>query len=429
MASGNFYNDGRIGRLLTSARARKRRRRVIAALIAACAVLGFASKSPVLKRGLASAPLDKAKLAQALGRRFVSDAPVPMQDTVKVDGKELAVQYSLDTRLQQVVEQSIRHGKVPYAAFVALDARTGQVLAMASHGMRGENMNLRATYPAASIFKIVTAAAALEGGKITHDSMIPVRGGFHTLYRRNVLAAGGIDPSTTTRFARLISFEDALAKSVNSVFGKVGLFGVGPDGLRKVASRFQFGSRIPFELPLDESHAMIPNDEFGVAESASGYTRLNTLNPVHGALIAAAVANDGIMMEPSIVTRAAGKDGQVEYAFEPHPLATVTDKATANELSVMMHRTVVNGTSRRAFRGAERSMALNEVFIGGKTGTLSGWDPKGRYDWFVGFGEHGTSRVAVAALCVHGSRRGVKASQLARQALESYFRAELTASR
>src|SRR5207253_301706 len=153
--------------------------------------------------------------------------------------------------------------------------------------------------------------------RLQHDSLIPVRGSYHTLYRQNVLKGGGLDPQNSPHYARLIKFEDALAKSVNSVFGKVGIFGVGSEGLRKIANRFQFGVSIPFEMPVDISQASIPDDQFGIAESASGFTRHNTISPLHGALIAATIANEGVMMEPAIVSQVTTKAGKIVYSFEP----------------------------------------------------------------------------------------------------------------
>ena len=356
--------------------------------------------------------ISKADLAKAFGTRFVpGQAPL-------IESK-YNIEYSLDQRLQLAVEQSLKRGGIPYGAFVALDAKTGQVLAMASHGVKGENLALRATFPAASIFKIVTAAAAIETGVLSHNSMIPVRGSYHTLYKQNIFKGGGIAPQERSRFLRLISFEDALAKSVNSVFGKVGIFGTGAVGLRKAASSFMFGQSLPFELPVDASAAKIPDDEFGLAESASGFTRQTTLSPLHGAMIAASVINGGTVMEPTIISKLTAIDGSVEYISEPTPMATVINPQTADQLAKMMHKTITSGTSRRSFRRINR--VLNDVYIGGKTGSLDGWDPKGRYDWFVGFGERGDRRIAIAALCIHGDRRGVKSSMIARDALETYF--------
>ncbi|MEW6056709.1 MAG: penicillin-binding transpeptidase domain-containing protein [Bdellovibrionota bacterium] len=404
--------------------------RILILAIGISFTLGFVARSVGAWIWVATAKFDevlpgrmltKSEVAQLLGRRMISGAPLKSSETLTYKDSSLNVQYSIDPRLQQTIEEKLKKGKVPYAAFVAMDARTGQIVAMASHGRGQENLNLRASFPAASIFKIVTAAAALETGRLRPESLIPVRGGYHTLYKQNVLA-GGIEPSPRSRYTRLISFQDALAKSVNSVFGKVGIFGVGPENLKKISERFQFGRHIPFEMPVELSHAPIPDDDFGIAEAASGYTRKNTLSPLHGVLIAAAVANDGVMMEPSIVSRLTTLDGDVRYNFEPKTLDKVLDPRTAENLSIMMNKTIINGTSRHAFRGRTRNSVLSELFIGGKTGTLNGWDPVGRYDWFVGFAEHEGTRLAVAALCIHDAYRGVKASQIARSAFEAYFK-------
>lgn len=359
-----------------------------------------------------SREISKADLAKVLGTRFVPGQAPAIESKYNIE-------YTIDQRLQHAVEQSLKRGKIPYGAFVALDAKTGQVLAMASHGVKGDNLALRATFPAASIFKIVTAAAAIESGVLSHNSMIPVRGSYHTLYKQNLFKGGGISPQERSRYIRLISFEDALAKSVNSVFGKVGIFGTGADGLRKAAARFMFGQSLPFELPVDASAAKIPDDEYGLAESASGFTRQTTLSPLHGAMIAASVINGGTVMEPTIVSKLTAHDGSIEYISEPTPLGTVVASHTAEQLAKMMHKTITNGTSRRSFRRINRT--LDDVYIGGKTGSLDGWDPKGRYDWFVGFAERGDTKIAIAALCIHGDRRGVKSSLIARDALETYF--------
>lgn len=370
------------------------------------------ANSPTISKVLAT-NATKAEVAKRLGRRL------NLSNTTTIEN-DFAVQFTIDERLQQAAETSLRRGQIPYGAFVAIDPTTGQVLAMASHGMGEENLALRATFPAASIFKIVTAASAIETGVLQYNSMIPVRGSFHTLYKQNILKSGGLSPDGS-RYSRLISFDDALAKSVNSVFGKVGIFGVGGEGLRKTAARFQFGKALPFELPADASIATIPSDEFGIAESASGFTRQNTLSPLHGALIAAAVANDGVMMEPTVISKLTSNDGSLKYSSEPKILANALDPKTAAQVAKMMHKTITNGTSRRAFRTMQRNRAFSDVFVAGKTGSLDGWDPPGRYDWFVGYAERGGRKIAVAALSIHGELRGVKASSIARDLIETFF--------
>jgi cell division protein FtsI/penicillin-binding protein 2 len=330
------------------------------------------------------------------------------------------IHYSVESRLQKTMERLYSANNIKYSAFVAIEPSTGRVLSLVSRSQRRrDNLALQASFPAASVFKVITAAAALESGQFHNDSRIPVRGEFHTLLKRDVLAGGGLDSSTRPRFARLITLEDALAHSVNSVFGKLGIFGIGGDGLLRMARRFGFDTEIPFELPVESDHISVPEDPFGLAAIASGFSPEVTLSPLHAALIAATVANGGVMMEPSIVERVESEGGQTEYSFQPTPIGRVLEETDARELGLMMHRTVTDGTSRRHFTSSDD--ALSQVFIAGKTGTLYGPNPKGLYDWFVGFAEKNGQKIAVAVMTIHGSRYGLKASRVARVAFESWF--------
>ena len=146
--------------------------------------------------------LTKEDVSMILGKRPLPAGFLDSSEVIKLEDKDLLVQYSVDTELQKAVAGSLKNGQIMYGAFVALDPRTGQVLAMVSHGAP-ENLTLRASFPSASVFKIITAAAALEGKQLQYDSLIPVRGSYHTLYRQNVLHAGGIEPQTAVRNTRL----------------------------------------------------------------------------------------------------------------------------------------------------------------------------------------------------------------------------------
>lgn len=385
------------------------------------------SSISVLFKSFIKNRIDKIQVTQAISglNRAPASATTQPDETVNIEDVEYKIQYTLDPVLQKTIEDIYKRSGAQYGAFVAMDPTTGKILAIVSHGKSQENLALKATFPSASVFKIVTAAAAIETGKLTHQSLIPVTGSYHTLYRSNIFRSGGIDPSHTPRYARLISFADAMAKSVNSVFGKIGIFGVGHEGISKTASNFAFNKDIPFEWTTQTSRAQIPTDPFGVAESASGFTKNNTMSPLHGAMIASAVINDGVIMEPSVVESLVSAEGNVAYSFQPTAFVTATDKRTAHELKLMLSKTITNGTSRGSFRGFQRTSSLGDAFIGGKTGTLDGWDPPGRYDWFVGFAENHGKKIAVSALCIHGPWRGMKASKVARSAFEAFFKNQI----
>ena len=86
----------------------------------------------------------------------------------------------------------------------------------------------------------------------------------------------------------------------------------------------------------------------------------------------------------------------------------------------MMRETVRSGSARQSFRGFERN-DLKGISVGGKTGSLSGNNPEGIYDWFVGYAQRGEQKIAFAALCINKDYWYVKSSQIARKALENFF--------
>jgi peptidoglycan glycosyltransferase len=372
--------------------------------------------------GISRQPLTKDVLAQALGDsnaffKLPSEMDIPVSD----DGTEklrAVVQYAFDPKLQQEMESLFRSYSPDYGAFVAMDATTGRVLAMVSYSRdprMQDNLALRATFPAASIFKVVTAAAAIEERKLSPNSMIQFNGANHTLYRSNVLK------TTVTRWSRHVSLKTAFAQSVNTVFGRIGAFTVGPERLRHYADRFGFNRRIASDLPIQQGSAPISADSWDLAQTASGFTRENTMSPLQGALIAAAVANDGIMMEPYVVQSVHDQEGTPIYAAEPHVAGVAVDPGTAAGIRALMAETITRGTSRKSFRGFFKG-PFRDLDVGGKTGSLTGTDPQGKYDWFVGYAEGGNHRIAVSALTVHRKFWKVKSSYLARRAFEGYFR-------
>jgi cell division protein FtsI/penicillin-binding protein 2 len=99
----------------------------------------------------------------------------------------------------------------------------------------------------------------------------------------------------------------------------------------------------------------------------------------------------------------------------------VVEESTAHELKKLMQETVRTGTSRSSFRGFFKKR-LVPVEVGGKTGSLTGHDPHGKYDWFVGYADDGIHHLAVAALTVHQKTWRVKSAYLARRAMEVYLK-------
>jgi cell division protein FtsI/penicillin-binding protein 2 len=298
-----------------------------------------------------------------------------------------------------------------------MDAETGQILSIVSYSSKEhieDNLALRSDFPSASVVKVVTAAAAIEKKDFNSTTVVPFNGRAHTLYRRNVLQ------DKVTRWTSFPTLKDAFAKSINTVFGKIGN-SVGSQELAVYANRFGFNRKITADLPLRPGTAEIPDDTWGIAEAASGFTRENTMSPLQGALIAAAIANDGKMMEPYVVRSVYSEKGEVLYNAEPRVASLAIDSSTASILRELMAQTVTHGTSKKQFRGFFRKEFAN-LDVGGKTGSLTGMSPRGKYDWFVGYARNDERKVAVAALTIHDKLWRVKSSYLARRAFEQMFK-------
>lgn len=328
------------------------------------------------------------------------------------------LEYTLDPRLQQEIGQLLTHYGPDYGAFVALEPRSGRVLSMASYTRDPEglgNLALRATFPAASVFKIITAAAAIEEGKADAETVIPFNGKTTSLYKRQVLQ------HKDNKWTRRLPLRVAFGKSVNAVFGRLGAQHIGAEKLDEYAARFGFNRDFVSDVTLHTGQTDIRSDDvWSVVEAASGYTRANTLSPLHAAMVAAAVVNDGVMPQPYIVEAGYDPHGVLLYAASPETVSRPISRETARELRVLMRETVRTGSARRSFQGFFKG-DFADVDVGGKTGSLTGLDPKGKNDWFVGYAEAAGRRLAFAALTVNRDRWQVKSSYLARKMVERYF--------
>ncbi|MEW5733684.1 MAG: penicillin-binding transpeptidase domain-containing protein [Thermodesulfobacteriota bacterium] len=335
-------------------------------------------------------------------------------------GETFTLKSTLDRDLQSYLESKLdtRHSAV--VALAAVDPDTGNILALVGDGEAadGENPCLRADYPAASVFKMITAAAAVEAHDLTGDELIAYRGNDHTLYRYQV-------GRRESRRSRNTTLENAFARSINPVFGKIGIYLLGHDLLKQKAESFGFGKALGSELPVETSRAPVPDDDFGIAECASGYNRETRISPLHGALLAAAAVNGGLIFSPAVIDSVYAENGDLLYKHLPEVRSIACSPKAAERLGRLMTATVTEGTARKTFRRAERDPVLSELIMGGKTGTISNGEDKNRllYDWFVGYARRPEDgkKLAIACLVVHDKVLGTKAAKYARWAFTRYF--------
>lgn len=366
-------------------------------------------------------PWQRAKSLKALNSiqsKLVSELQAnsfPSEVHENGSGQNYKINYAIDPILQERAKQIVLSYKPDYAAVVAMDANTGALISLVNYTRSPQasktHLALRAGFPAASVFKVITAAAAIEKAKFGADSEVKFMGGDHTLYKRNVQGKpGGWERRTTLR--------EAFSRSINTVFGKVGLFHVGGPTLQEYAKRFMFNAQIPSDLPIEKSRLELADDEWSIVEAASGFTRNTTMSVLHGAMIAASIANDGKMPAPYLIESIDSEDDRI-YAASPVTVAQPLTQPSAQELRIMMADTVKSGTSRKAFKRLLRTRGLESVEMGGKTGSLTGTDPRGKYDWFVGY-SHGFGRkIAISVLTIHEELWRVKSAQVAAEFIGS----------
>ena len=271
------------------------------------------------------------------------------------------IHYTFDAALQAEMEAVLKAHRPDYGVFIALDPDTGRVLAMTSHRRDREannNLALANTYPSASVFKLVTAAAAIDLGKANAETVIPFNGKTTSLYRKNVLHHK--NNQWTQRLPLRVSF----AKSVNTVFGRLGLEEVGGSSLKQYAERLGFNRELSGDFYLPQSATKFDSmDEWSIAEAASGYTRNNTLSPVHGALLAAAIINGGRILQPILVDSLTDDNGIMLYVVDPTIMKPAIKLETTKQLEVMMRETVRSGSAQQNFKGFARgNFADVEVF-------------------------------------------------------------------
>lgn len=315
-------------------------------------------------------------------------------------------------------------------AVVALDPDSGAVKVMASYPQfdpndiprtlsrlnrdPGSPLLNRATqgrYAPGSTFKVVTAAAALDSGRYTPDSVVDGSSP-KEISGVPLSNAGGASfgPITLT---------SALTQSVNTVWAQVGE-SLGKRTMAKYMQRFGFYRRPPLDYPPGQRFAsgefgrdgelLSPtSDRIDVGRMAIGQDKLQ-VTPLQMAMVAAAVAGDGTLARPHLTDRVVDPDGRVREDFGRSVFSRVMKRDTAAALREMMSNVVREGTGTAA--------ALSGIQVAGKTGTAERGDGTNQV-WFIGLAPGDDPQVAIAVTVERtDGQGGTVAAPIAKQVLE-----------
>jgi peptidoglycan glycosyltransferase len=367
---------------------------------------GVASADPLfdLTRKFRSDPADPEKLKTTLVLQL-------QQAAVRVLGKNRGAVVMLDPRTGEILAlastptfdaSAIANPATSGAAFAALQA--DKALPLLPRATQGR-------YVPGSIFKIVTATAALGSGAIsTNTSYVQQPGA-----EKDGLVVNGFhvhDGHHTFTDGRALKFDEAVEVSCNIYFALTGLR-TGGAQLTQWADKLGFDAPIPFDLPTAASQVTGGGGSFGggfedeVELANASYGQGETLvTPLQMALVASAVANGGALMAPHLVLSATGKNGSTTVS--PSLWLQVMDPRIASEIGDAM-TLAVNGDEGRIFTAGARVAGLN---VAGKSGTAE-LDPGNTpHSWFIGFAPFDNPQVAIAVLVEHGGRE-TRASPLA----------------
>lgn len=329
-----------------------------------------------------------------------------------------AIFYAIDQELQQRVEKVMESYRLPYGAFVAIEPKTGRVLALVGHSSIDPTWERRSCfglYPMASLFKIITAAAALEEKKVSPDTVFAFRG--------RLTSESPKYWSVNPRQRNLeMSLTSAMGKSVNPVFGRLASDVVGRDSIMMCAERFGFNQALLPGTSLPPSTAVPPQSEAELMLMGAGLGREVKISPVHAALMMASIANDGVMMMPALASEIRNGKGETIFTLQPRTARQTVTPETAGQLARMLSTTVSSGTSRKVFHDRRGRPKLASVDIAAKTGSIDGKDPAGHYSWFAAYAPINDPQIALVALVVNQDKWKIKASYLGEQALEAFFK-------
>ncbi|MBV5339705.1 MAG: penicillin-binding protein [Deltaproteobacteria bacterium] len=370
---------------------------------------------------------------------FTQVAPVPAETaksrfesannllaTAEVNGSQMSARtpeglqyiYTIQGDLQRRVFDCLVKYKVPYGIFVAIEPASGRILGMTAYSSVDAGWakdSIFELYPMASLFKIITASAALENHKITPESVIEFRGNSYSENPRYW------DISPRSRNNNRMDATHAMGKSINPVYGRVASDIAGKLSVMESVSRFGFNQVLLPGTPAKPSQAVEPGNNHDLMLMGAGLDHDVKISPLHAAVIMSAIANGGKMMAPGLTSSIVDGHGVEKETFAPHELRRLVTPETSASLARMLSSTVLTGTSRKAFHD-RRGRPLLDVTIAAKTGSIDGTNPKGHYSWFAAFAPIQNPRIALVALVINSDKWKIKASQVGVEALEEFFR-------
>lgn len=335
-----------------------------------------ASNDEVVAPGQLFPKADSEDLANTQATVAAAVVPETPSETDVIDSTHIKNQK--DVFLAEKIDNLLRRFRPEHAVILMVDPKSNEIIAWGerrnNHVQEKPDYFIKNTFPAASLAKTVTISAAMESNRYSLTSQIPMIGSSIHLYKNQLRVKEGFK-------GPFIEMQDAYARSANPPMGIIGL-NLGAERLRSAAKKLGYNTNFPGALPPRSNYAP-PDTGYGLAEVSSGFTDATTLTP----LLAAAQVRAILMKKPLEIPWAANLDGYAPKSRIALDVGKFSDN-TYYGLREAMIRTVTHGTARKNISTRHMARKNYEALnIGGKTGSLDGKDPYGRYEWFMGFAQ------------------------------------------
>jgi len=356
--------------------------------------------------------------AQLVGYRSSSHGYAGLEAALEDKLGGNVVTLTIDVGLQRIADAALGWQK---GSIVVLNPQTGEILAAVSHpsfrpslvdknwGRIMDNQNeplknraMEGLYEPGSIAKIITSAAIMET-KTDVTSLYPFK-------CKGYVMIGNETFWDWKRHNMIPSFSEAFNQSCNVGIARM-VHRLGAASLIQFLRSFGFSEddHIPLDLPVAKSKAPLElESQTALASAAIGLGRGFRITPLHAAMLAAAVANGGVMMSPILVKEVRSVTGAVIRTAAPHPYKIAMKKETAAALTKYMVDFVHSGIGRKA--------RMIRYQVAGKTGT-SGSSKHGLNGWFICFAPANKPELAAAILCENGGAGHAVAAPLAQRLL------------
>lgn len=371
----------------------------------AAQVVGFANRDDV---GQAGIEMTQDKILRGEPNEFLEERDGKgrvLETTELVAGKTprniaLTLDYAIQYRAEQALAAGVQAARAKGGTAVVLNPKNGEILAMATAPTFDpnapaevspellQNRAVQTLFEPGSTFKLVTYATALESGAARLSDTINASAGFIKIGERRISDSHAVSKS--------LSLNEAFARSSNVAAVTIGQK-IGKERFHEYIKRFGYGSQTGVELPAETRGRVYPAEKWtadSVASVSIGYEI--SVTSLQSAAAYAAIANDGVRVQPHLIREIREENGDVIFQAKPESRRVVSPE-TARAMRQMLETVTEEGTGKKA--------QLEGYSSAGKTGTARKYDPErrryapGKYvGSFVGFAPADDPKIVIAVM-------------------------------